>query len=254
MLKKEVQIFFAALMFFTRLPCPKWVKYSDEYQAACSRYFSLVGVIIGSIGGAVFYGCSLVFPFSLAVLLSMISTILVTGAFHEDGLADACDGFGGGWTKENILVIMKDSRLGTFGTVGLVSILSLKYCCLIQMAPGMIVLSLISAHALSRFAASTLLYTLPYVRNGAEAKSKPAMQRISVNSLIFGSIWGILPLVLFKNVFVFIILFPVAAVTLILSRYFLKWIGGQTGDCGGATQQICEVTIYLSFLVLWKFI
>ena len=124
-LAAEIRLFFTALMFFTRLPCPAWVGYSESYLNHSARYFPLVGVIVGGIGGLTFWLAQLIWPPSIAVLLSMLATIAVTGAFHEDGLADSCDGFGGGWGKEQVLAIMKDSRLGTFGAIGLGLILAL---------------------------------------------------------------------------------------------------------------------------------
>lgn len=254
MLKNEIKIFFTALMFFTRIPCPKWVDHSPEYLSKSSRYFPLIGTIVGSIGALVYYGCSFIFPHPLALLLSMIATIVTTGAFHEDGLADMCDGFGGGRTKEKIILIMKDSRVGTFGVVGLCSVLAIKFVCLYYIDSKLIPLVLISGHALSRFAASTLLYMLDYVRDDADSKAKPAAGRMSTLSLCVGAVFGIAPLALFLNYNIFILLIPVFITRWYLARFFVKWIGGQTGDCGGATQQICEIVFYLSLLALWKFI
>jgi adenosylcobinamide-GDP ribazoletransferase len=254
MLKKEIKIFFTALMFFTRIPCPRWVDHSHEYLSKSSRYFPLVGIIVGSIGALAYCGCSFIFPHPLALLLSMIATIVATGAFHEDGLADMCDGFGGGWTKESILRIMKDSRVGTFGVVGLCSVLSIKFTCLYCIDSKLIPLVLISGHAVSRFVASTLLYTLYHVRDEADSKAKPAAGRMSTLSLSVGAVFGIAPLALFLNYYVFALLVPVFVTRWYLGHYFKKWIGGQTGDCGGATQQICEAVFYLSLIVLWKYI
>jgi adenosylcobinamide-GDP ribazoletransferase len=253
-MKKEIKIFFTALMFFTRIPCPKWVDHAPDYLTKSSRYFPLVGIIVGAIGALVYFGCSFIFPHPIALLLSMISTILATGAFHEDGLGDMCDGFGGGWTKEKILLIMKDSRTGTYGIVGLIATLTLKFAALLYTDPVHIPLVLIAGHALSRFAASTLLYSLEYVRDEDQSKAKPAAQKMSTASLLIGALFGIIPLVLFFNDVVFLVLIPVFAMRWYLGRFFVKWIGGQTGDCGGATQQLCEVVFYLSLLVLWKFI
>lgn len=253
-MKREIRIFFTALMFFTRIPCPKWTDHSPEYLNKSSRYFPLVGAIVGSIGALTFYIAALVFPIQVSILLSMISTILATGAFHEDGLADVCDGFGGGWTKESILRIMKDSRVGAFGVIGLIAVLSLKFICLNQIEVKLIPIILVASHSLSRFVASTLLFTLEYVRDDADSKAKPAAQKMSIPSLIIGGLFGILPLFLFQNYLVFLILIPAFAMRWYLANYFKKWIGGQTGDCGGATQQICEVIIYLSFIGLWKYI
>lgn len=253
-MKREIRIFFTALMFFTRIPCPKWSDHSPEYLTKSSRYFPLVGFIVGAIGALIYYLSAFVFPHSIAILLSMVATILTTGAFHEDGLSDVCDGFGGGWTKESILRIMKDSRVGAFGVIGLICIFSLKFATLYDIDRRQIPFALITGHALSRFAASTLLFTLDYVREDADSKAKPAAHRMSGISLFAGACFGILPLLMFWNAYIFLLLIPVFAARWYLSRYYVKWIGGQTGDCGGATQQICEVAFYLSFIALWKFI
>lgn len=253
-MKKEIRIFIAALMFFTRISCPKWINYSSEYLAKSARYFPLVGIIVGSIGALVYYGSSFIFPHPLAILLSMISTILATGAFHEDGLADMCDGFGGGWNKQDILRIMKDSRTGTYGVVGLCTVLALKFAALYYVDSRLIPLVLIAGHSLSRFVASTLLYNLDYVRDDDQSKAKPAAGRMSTSSLFVGLLFVIVPLALFLNYFIFLLLIPVFAMRWYLGRFFVKWIGGQTGDCAGATQQICEVVFYLSLLALWKYI
>jgi adenosylcobinamide-GDP ribazoletransferase len=254
MIRDEINIFFSALMFFTRIPCPKSIDYNDDHFDKSSRYFPLVGVIVGTIGAFIFYATSFLFTKQIAILLSMVSTVLLTGALHEDGLADTCDGFGGGWTKESILRIMKDSRLGTFGTIGLVMVLAIKFSCLLEIESRMIPLVLISSHALSRCAASTLLFNLDYVRDEANSKAKPAIKRMSATSLCISLFFGFAPLLFFKTVKVFVILIPIFAVMYLLTKYFLKWIGGQTGDCAGASQQICEVVCYLSFILIWKFI
>src|SRR3569833_79355 len=126
-MKRETKIFFTALMFFTRIPCPKWVDHSEEYLNKSSKYFPVVGIIVGSISALIFWLFQLFFPVEIALIFSIIASILTTGAFHEDGFADVCDGFGGGWTKDKILLIMKDSRVGAFGVIGLISILAGKY-------------------------------------------------------------------------------------------------------------------------------
>lgn len=251
---KEVRIFFTALMFFTRIPCPKNIDHSEEYLTKSSRYFPLVGIIVGCIGAIIYLFGSYIFPHPIALLLSMVSTIIATGAFHEDGLADVCDGFGGGWTKDDILRIMKDSRVGAFGVIGLILTLGLKFLSLFYIDPLHIPFVLITGHALSRFVASTLLFTLEYVREDALSKAKPAANAMSWESFIIGAVVGIAPLFIFRNYYVFSVLIPLFLARVYLASYFKKWIGGQTGDCAGATQQICEVIFYLSFIAIWKFI
>lgn len=241
-------------MFFTRIPCPKWVDHNPEYLKKSAKYFSLVGIIVGSIGALVFYGASFIFSTEIALLLSIASTIYTTGAFHEDGFADVCDGLGGGWTKEKILLIMKDSRLGTYGVAGLILILAIKFSALKDINAYYLPLIIIAGHSVSRFIATTLIYTHPYVRDTEDSKAKPAAKSISLGMLSISAVFGILPLFFFKTPLIFLVLIPTYLGKMYLGKKFKKWLGGQTGDCAGAVQQFCEVIFYLSVLVLWKFI
>lgn len=253
-MKKEIHIFFTALMFFTRIRCPKWVDHDPTYLQKSSKYFPLIGWIVGGIGAATFYGTHFIFSIEISLVLSIIATIYATAGFHEDGFADVCDGFGGGWTKDKILMIMKDSRLGTYGTIGLIGLLGLKFLSLNQIPTETIIITIISAHALSRFIATTLLYTHPYVRDNDTSKVKPTAKSMEIYPLIIAAIFGLVPLVLFQNVWVFIVILPAYLSKIYLGNKFTKWIGGQTGDCAGAVQQLSEVVIYLSFVILWKYI
>ncbi|WP_271764645.1 adenosylcobinamide-GDP ribazoletransferase [Aquimarina algiphila] len=253
-MKKEIYIFFTALMFFTRIPCPKWVNHDPQYLRLSSKYFPLIGIIVGSIGALIYYGASFLFSTEISLLLSILATVYATGAFHEDGFADVCDGFGGGWTKEKILLIMKDSRLGTYGTVGLLLILGVKFAALRETNTLYIPLILISGHSLSRFIATTLIFTHPYVRDAEDSKAKPAAKSMTISMLIISSIFGIAPLFFFKNPWIFLTLIPMYVSKIFLAYKFKKWIGGQTGDCAGAVQQLSEVVFYLTIIALWKYI
>ena len=115
----QLRLVLTAIQYFTRLPVPRWVGYSDRQLNDASRYFPLVGILVGLFTGAVFLLAMRVFPQPIAVLLSMLAGVLLTGGFHEDGLADVCDGFGGGRDRPQILAIMKDSRVGSYGVLGL---------------------------------------------------------------------------------------------------------------------------------------
>ncbi len=259
-MKKEIRVFFTAIMFFTRIPCPKWVDHSEEYLNKSAKYFPLMGWIAGGSSALVFWLSSYILPIPVCILLSMMASILITGAFHEDGLADVCDGFGGGWTKEKILLIMKDSRVGAFGAIGLILALGLKFLCLSYISQNILtfVLVLIAAHSLSRFSAITFLYTHQYAREDDESKSKPLATKLTPSQLMVAAFFGIAPLLFMgmflKNYWVLLLVIPVFITKILLGRFFKKWIGGYTGDCLGATQQICEIIFYLSVLVLWKFI
>lgn len=237
-------------MFYTRLPVPQWVGYEERFQQQSIRYLPLIGWLVGGWGGLVYWFAYLIWPQPIAILLSMMATVLLTGALHEDGLADACDGFGGGWSKSQILDIMKDSRLGLFGTVGIGFVLALKFFTLIHLPPHIIPWSLVGGHSISRFMALTLMSTHDYVRYDETSKAKDMTQKLS--SLNFGvaSFFGILPVVILIP-WGWTLIFPLYLVKVCLGRYFQHRLGGYTGDCLGATQQVIEVSFYL-LLSLFK--
>lgn len=253
-MKQEIKIFFTALMYFTRIPCPKWVDHSAEYLNKSSKYFPMVGIIVGLISALAYWLFQLAFPIEIALIFSMIASILTTGAFHEDGFADVCDGFGGGWTKEKILLIMKDSRLGTFGVIGIGLILLLKWSTLKYFPLNTLLVTLISGHAISRLNAVSLIFTDQYARDDDTGKSKPLATKMSTGELIFAIIVGLAPLALFANVYVLLTLLPLLFIRWYFSGYFKKWIGGYTGDCLGAVQQVSEIVFYLSLLLIFKYI
>ena len=254
MIKKQIHYFLTAVLFFTRIPCPKWVDHSEDILNKSNRYFSLVGILVGTISSLVLVSSSFIFPDHISILLSMVGSIGITGAFHEDGFADVCDGFGGGWTKEKILTIMKDSRLGTFGVIGLISILGLKYISLYELHHNSInlIIVIISGNSISRAIATILLFTHNYVRDFDTSKVKPTSKKMSTKSLIISISFGILPLFFFNNYKIFLVIIPLFFTYLYMGYFFKKWIGGQTGDCAGALQQVSEIVFYLSLLVIWK--
>jgi adenosylcobinamide-GDP ribazoletransferase len=189
---------------------------------------------------------------SIAVLLSMIAGILTTGAFHEDGFADVCDAFGGGWTKEKILDIMKDSRIGAYGAIGIILLLLLKFTTLSAMPFTQMWMILLAAHSFSRLCAVLVVATSQYVRENDDAKAKPLAKSITAKEIIPAVLFGLLPLLFFQRIeIIYALILPLLG-TFFLRRYFHKWIGGYTGDCLGATQQVTEVLFYLSLLAYWK--
>ncbi|MFC4815533.1 adenosylcobinamide-GDP ribazoletransferase [Flavobacterium sp. GCM10023249] len=264
-MKKELDIFFTALMFYTRIPCPKNIDHNPEYLNKASRYFPLVGWIVGMISFVTFYLANSVFSTGIAIVFSIVAVILTTGAFHEDGFADVCDGFGGGWTKEKILTIMKDSAIGAYGAIGLILLFMLKFYSIGESVllgkarepyVNVIVLLFISAHAVSRLAAISIVFTHKYSREDANSKSKPIAQSYTWREVVGAFFFGLLPLFVlaFFQWRLLLTLIPVFLMRIYLARYFQKWIDGYTGDCLGATQQVCEVVFYLSTIAIWKFI
>lgn len=261
-MKKELHIFLTAVIFYTRIPCPKWIDHNPDYISIATRYFPVMGWIVGGVyAGVMLLSMYLVEPF-VSILLGLVSSVLLTGAFHEDGFADVCDGFGGGWTKEKILLIMKDSRVGTYGVVGLILIFSLKIASTDSLLnsfldPLIFISLIISSHSLSRMMTVLVIYFHPYAREDQDSKAKPVATGISTSNLMIAFILGLLPFLIFifqTNLLFSMALVPMVLITLYLMRYFKKWIGGYTGDCLGATQQINEVVFLLSLLAAWKFI
>jgi len=261
MIKEELKIFLTAVMFYTRIPCPSWVDHSAEYVNKSVRYFPLIGVVVGGLASVgLIAGSWLVSPFLGGVLFITIS-VWLTGAFHEDGFADVCDGFGGGWTQEQILNIMKDSRVGTYAVVGLLLLFAAKIGLIVEIISKYDFLMLFfiatNGHILSRFIAATVIFTHKYVREDELSKAKPVAKSYTIPNIIISSMLGISPTIFISfftgQIWWIAIPFILYLVKMWLSQQFQKRIGGYTGDCLGATQQLTEVAYYFSVVLLWKF-
>lgn len=244
--RRERELFLTALAFLTRIPIPARTPYSPEHMNASARYFPLIGMLVGGIGALAYLLAEQIWPTAIAIALSMIATILLTGAFHEDGFADSCDAFGGGWRREQVLSIMKDSRIGTYAAVGLIALLGTKFLALNALQqPAKIVAMLIVGHSWSRLLAISYLYDHEYVRFDDSSKIKPMATQLSRNNLLIAAL-SAAPLIL---------LIPLSTTLLIVlalllwrwwfGRYIRRRIGGYTGDCLGCAQQVAEVFIYL---------
>jgi adenosylcobinamide-GDP ribazoletransferase len=242
----ELRYFLTALGYFTRVPVPRWVGFERHYLNAAARYFPLVGLMVGAVAALVYLIALRVFPASIAVLLSMAATLLLTGAFHEDGLADCFDAFGGAYTRDDVLRIMHDSRIGAFGAIALFVALVLKWQTLAALPPMRAVWLMIAAHAASRTLAISYLLTLDYVR--AEGKAKPVAQRMSYAAFALAAMCG-LPWLFWPDWKAGCVCVAVLIVMrFFIGRYFVRRIGGYTGDCLGFAQQLFELAIYLTGL------
>ncbi|PRY48046.1 cobalamin-5'-phosphate synthase [Arcticibacter pallidicorallinus] len=256
-MRNELRVFFTAVMFYTRIPCPSWVDHSEDYLNKATRYFPLVGWMIGLMAASTLYACHFIFPPSISVLLALSVSVLMTGAFHEDGFADVCDGFGGGWTSERILDIMKDSRVGAYGVIGTILLFSFKIFALTSLLEiGVIycIKSIILAHVGSRFTAVMIMRSHEYAREDASSKVKPLAKQLSNTDFIICLLWLLPALFIFQHYAILLVMIPLYLLKRYLSSYFQKWIGGYTGDCLGATQQLAFVVILLYCLGQWKFI
>ncbi|KMY85357.1 Cobalamin synthase [Candidatus Paraburkholderia calva] len=243
--QNELRYFFTALGYFTRVPVPRWVGFERDYLNAAARYFPLVGAMVGGGGALVYLAAMRVFPASVAILLSMAATLALTDAFHEDGLADSVDAFGGGYTRDDVLRIMHDSRIGAFGAIALFVALVLKWQTLaaMQWPASRIAWLMVAVHAASRTFAISYLVTLDYVR--AEGRAKPVAQRMSLAALSVAALAG-LPWLVWIDWRLACIVFAVLGVLrFCVGRFFVRRIGGYTGDCLGFAQQVFELVAYL---------
>ena len=253
----ELRLFLIALQFLTRVPVPRWVGWRPEWLHHSARHFAAVGLVVGGCGAFVLWGAAHLWPAMVAVLLSMAATVWMTGAFHEDGLADTCDGLGGAVDRERALAIMKDSRLGSYGAVGLLLVLALKATCLHGLATrdlGAALAALPLAHAWSRAATVVLLRLLPYGGDPEHAKAKPLAQQVDGLGLAVTGVWCALAATT-ASLFMpaqMLLVAAVAAVTVTLwmARWLQRRLGGYTGDALGATQQFCELAVYLAVLAM----
>lgn len=257
-IKNELIYFATALMFFTRVPVPFTIPYSSEIMNKSQKYFAWIGLLVGLINAGVLYISTQLFNLEIGIVLMMISSVLLTGAFHEDGFTDMCDSFGGGYGKEKILTIMKDSRVGAYGTIGIILLFALKFLSIqalgsidLMKTLGIIIL----AHTSSRFISGTMIYTHQYVTDIDASKSKPlANKPLDATALLLGFI-SVLLAIAFIPDWRLILVFAFAYLGKIcMGLYFKKHIGGYTGDCLGAVQQVTEVLFYLGTMIVWKFI
>lgn len=252
----QLRLFFIALQFFTRIPIPRWVGFEAGWLQHASRYFPAVGWVVALVTAATYALSAWLWPQAVAVLLSTCAGIYLTGAFHEDGFADVCDGFGGGSTAQRVLEIMKDSRVGAYGAIGIALLLALKCVALASLPSASVVIALLLAHPVSRLAAVSLIRTMAYAK--AEGKAKPLAQQMSGAEFLIATATVVLPallLVLLGGISWGTLLAGTLAAlgaTLWLARKFLSRIQGFTGDCLGAVQQVAEVAFYLGILACMR--
>ena len=240
------ELFSLAMGFFSRLPMPKNTPYSSELMNRSGRYFSMVGLLLGVLCGGLFLLLDAVLPSTIAIFLMMSFSLMLTGAFHEDGLTDMADGIGGGMTLERRLTIMKDSRIGTYGASALIMALLGKWLLLSELVNmAALFMVIVTSYTFSRAIAASLIYDMPYVSDLDTSKSKPLANKQTKGELVFLLIIGVLPSLWFGLEFALVL----SVVAFLFRAGFKKWltarIGGFTGDCLGAAQQLMELLIYL---------
>ena len=271
--------FLLALQFFTRIPVTgrlaDWVGFSPAMLRASAAYFPLIGVVIGAwvvlLTAALMHYLPTAYAPLVAACLGTAWSVWLTGAFHEDGLADVADGLGGSYDRERALVIMKDSRVGAFGAIAIVLALMGKVALLAMLGAVSTLwmcFALMAAHVVSRTWPLFVIRWLPHVGDDAGSKSKPLADQISLSSLLLAVAWCVGALVLSVAVAASVStgtdirqlawaqLLPVCHVLacggiasalafVYLLRLFARRLQGFTGDCLGTTQQVCEIFFYL---------
>ena len=261
-MKRQIHLFLTAMMFYTRIPVPLFSHFSDNDLNASTRYFPLIGWIVGLLSFISYLVSRFFFSVEISIIISLIIGVLTTGAFHEDGLADFFDGFGGGWTQEKILEIMKDSRVGTYGMVATLFQLGIKFFALKELSIllqndwWILMLIFITYHSLARATAIQLSFVLPYVREDEKSKAKPIAKQHTHKETVGVLVFGLIPFLflILKFPVLMIAFIPLVLLVFYFKYYLKKWINGYTGDCLGAIEQISECIILISFVALWKFI
>jgi adenosylcobinamide-GDP ribazoletransferase len=276
-LTRFIREYLLAIQFFTRIPVTgrlaNWVGFSPELLRASTAHFPGIGAVVGAAAGAVYYLLQTRLPDTtftplVAAVFCTIATVLLTGGFHEDGLADVADGLGGSHSRERALEIMKDSRVGAFGAMALVLALLAKVSLLAILgsvegvpvawttspfASWYVCVALWTGHIVSRGLPLLIIWRLPHAGDSATSKSKPLAGQISTASLLMALTWCLAALALASlalestNLIVACTLAVLALLWML--RLFKRRLQGFTGDCLGATQQVCEIAFYLGLAV-----
>jgi adenosylcobinamide-GDP ribazoletransferase len=251
------------MQFLTRVPVPSAGGFQPRRLSESLRYFPLVGGLVGLLTVTVWWLSSHWFPRAIAVGLMLAASLLVTGAFHEDGFADTCDGLGGGQTRERALAIMKDARIGAFGAVGLIVLMGLKWSALTALPVAAFPAIVVAAHVVSRWCAIGLVWALHYARAEGEGKSRAFDGGLSGAQWLLSGAIGMAAAAI-PAVWTGAVIHPALAAAAAVgfavasgaavaaAAYFRRRIGGYTGDCLGAVQQVCELTFLLGALAVLR--
>ena len=243
----------AALTFFTRIPIWKWTEIPQRCYSSVVVYWPLTGWVTGGFTALLLWFAAQVFPILPAVIIALTGRTLLTGALHEDGLADFCDGFGGGATKDRILAIMKDSHIGTYGVIGLIFYYLWFVSIVVSLPLEIAVASILASDPFAKACASQLVNLLPYSRPEG-AKNKISYDRMSIWQSLIVILTGLLPVCMLAYIDIFLALSIVAPilVTGLLILYMRHKIGGYTGDCCGAACLLCELSMLAAITIIFN--
>jgi adenosylcobinamide-GDP ribazoletransferase len=248
-MRRQLALLLVAIQFLTRLPVPAARGLPVHGLAESSRFFPVVGAIVGL--GAIAVDV-LVSPYAgrhVSVVLVLFYLVVVTGGLHDDGLADTADGLGGGWTKEQVLAIMRDSNIGSFGALAIAFSLLARFVFLTALSAGTFHAVLFAAQVLSRWTALPLALWLPPARDEVGQGARMARQ-VSAASLVIGTGCMTVLVCAARGLAAVPVIVVAAGVVLLTGAYYRRRIGGITGDCLGATCQVTELAVYFAGAVL----
>ncbi len=241
----------AAFIFFTRLPFWRIYQPKKEAYKTVVEHWPLTGWLTGCVMAAIIWFGSMALPYPIVIILAILTRLLITGALHEDGLADFMDGFGGGGSdRQRILDIMKDSHIGTYGVISLIIYFLLLFFALVSMHPQDAALTVIVADPYAKMLSAQLIQMMPYARTEKTAKNHTVYRKFNVIAGISLAVQGLLPLGLYiylmheKTDWQMLVFLPALVVYFL---YLLIWrrLKGYTGDCCGAVFLLTELMFYL---------
>jgi adenosylcobinamide-GDP ribazoletransferase len=244
-MQRQLALLLCGVQFLTRLPMPIQSDFREDWINRATRYFPLIGQFIGLVSAAVLLLASKLWPGWIAALLAVLTAVLLTGALHEDGLADTSDGLGGGRDATHRMAIMKDSRIGTYGVIALGFCTALKLASLTALSPWLAACSLVAAHGVARAATVVVMHALPYAGDPASAQINTQNLPPSRNEMCIALLLACWPLFLLGNARILLGIGICAIVTLAMASTARRLIGGQRGDILGAVEQLCETGFLL---------
>jgi adenosylcobinamide-GDP ribazoletransferase len=249
-MKEAANSFLVAVQFMTRFPVCRRVQHSPDALAKSAVFFPVVGLLVG-LGGA---GLNLVLSSHMnrgvVVVLILIYLVTITGGLHEDALGDAADGFGGGWEKDRVLAIMRDSRIGSFGAVAITLGLLARFAFLTNLSPAKFSGFFIAGQVLGRWTALPLAFFLPSARGSEAGQGKSIARKITLLSLGAGTFVTVAIVAAALRIAALWTSLTAVTIAAASGLYYWRRIGGITGDCLGATNQITEIAIYLMGVIL----
>jgi adenosylcobinamide-GDP ribazoletransferase len=244
-MRRQLALLLCGVQFLTRLPVPSQPDFQPDWINRSARYFPVVGQLVGLFSAIVLLLAAKFWPGWIAALLALLAATLITGALHEDGLADTADGLGGGRNAAHRLAIMKDSAIGSYGVLALGFCTLLKFASLAALSPWIAACSLLAAHGVARAAAAIIMHALPYAGDPASAKISTNNLPPTRGEMLIALLLACWPLFLLHGAQTILGIAICAILTFAMAATARRLIGGQRGDILGAVEQLCEAGFLL---------